>query len=54
VWKRVFGNCHLTRDTAAEIESAGFAFERLERQSMRKANPMVRPTIRGIAVSSPS
>lgn len=49
LWKMVFGNCHLTRDTAAAIESAGFVFERIERQSMRKANPMVRPSIRGIA-----
>ncbi len=24
VWKRLGGNCHLTRDTAAAIESAGF------------------------------
>lgn len=49
VWKRVFGNCHITRNTAASIERAGFTFERIDRQSMRKANPMVRPTIRGLA-----
>ena len=49
VWKRAFGNCHLTRDTGAALERAGFVFERIERQSMRKANPLVRPTIRGIA-----
>ncbi len=49
VWKRVFGNCHLTRDTAAAIEHAGFEFDRLDRQSMRKASPVVRPSIRGIA-----
>ncbi len=50
VWKRVAGGCHLTRETARTIEDAGFAFERLERASMRKAAPWVRPTVRGIAV----
>ena len=49
LWKRVFGNCHLTRDTASTIEAAGFEFEHIERQSMRKASPLVRPTIRGVA-----
>lgn len=48
-WKRVFGNCHLARDSEAAIARAGFAFERLERASMQKASPVVRPTIRGIA-----
>jgi len=51
VWKRVFGNCHLTRDTAAIIEAAGFEFQRIDRQSMRKAAPLVRPSIRGVAVT---
>lgn len=51
LWKRVFGNCHLTRDTATLIERAGFHFDRCERQSMRKAAPLVRPTIRGIATT---
>ncbi len=49
LWKRVFGNCHLTRDTAASIERAGFTVDELQRQSMRKATPVVRPTIRGRA-----
>ncbi len=49
VWKRVFGNCHLTRDTAAAIERAGFDIEQIDRQSMRKASPVVRPSIRGVA-----
>jgi len=51
VWKRLFGNCHLTRDTAAAIERAGFRFDQLQRQSMRKASPVVRPAIRGIATA---
>ncbi|MBO0822523.1 MAG: class I SAM-dependent methyltransferase [Actinobacteria bacterium] len=30
VWPRLFGGCHLSRDTAAAIESAGFTITRLE------------------------
>lgn len=52
LWRRIFGGCHLTRDTAAAIEAAGFAIERLEREDMRKAAPVVRPTIRGVARTS--
>jgi ubiquinone/menaquinone biosynthesis C-methylase UbiE len=48
-WSPIAGNCHLTRDTAHAIESAGFAFESIVRESMRKALFIVRPTIRGIA-----
>lgn len=50
VWKRVSGNCHLTRRTGAAIEAAGFRIVRHQRESMRKAWPLVRPTIRGVAV----
>ena len=52
VWKRVMGNCHLTRDTEEEIRAAGFEFEMLERESMRRAIPLVRPTVRGRARKS--
>jgi hypothetical protein len=30
-WPRVAGGCHMARDTAAAIEDAGFAIERIER-----------------------
>jgi len=30
VWPRLFGGCHLSRDTAAAIERAGFTITRLE------------------------
>lgn len=50
MWKHVAGNCHLTRETAAAIEQAGFVLEQVARESMRKALPIVRPTIRGVAV----
>ena len=49
VWKHLMGNCHLTRRTEAAIEAAGFRIERIHRESMRKALPVCRPSIRGIA-----
>lgn len=49
LWRRIFNGCHLTRDTAATIEAAGLQIERLEREDMRKAVPLVRPSIRGVA-----
>jgi SAM-dependent methyltransferase len=49
LWQRVAGNCHLTRQTEAAILGAGFVIERIERASIRKAPPFVRPSIRGIA-----
>jgi len=49
VWKHLMGNCHLTRHTEAAIEAAGFRIERIQRESMRKALPVCRPSIRGIA-----
>ena len=50
IWKRVAGNCHLTRRTAEAILAAGFVIEDLRREGMRKAWPLVRPTIRGAAL----
>jgi ubiquinone/menaquinone biosynthesis C-methylase UbiE len=50
VWKRLAGNCHLTRSTEDAIETAGFAFETVERQGLPKAPPMIRPSIRGTAI----
>ena len=49
VWKRFAGNCHLTRVTDRAIAEAGFEIEDITRASMRKAMPIVRPTIRGVA-----
>jgi ubiquinone/menaquinone biosynthesis C-methylase UbiE len=48
-WKRISGGCHLTRRTADAITAAGFALADVRRESMRKAWPLVRPTIRGAA-----
>lgn len=50
LWKRVAGNCHLNRETERLIQSAGFDIQSLQRDSLRKAMPLVRPSIRGWAV----
>jgi ubiquinone/menaquinone biosynthesis C-methylase UbiE len=49
LWKRLMGGCHLTRRTASSIASAGFDLGPVEEESLRKAFPFVRPTIRGLA-----
>jgi ubiquinone/menaquinone biosynthesis C-methylase UbiE len=48
-WRLVSGNCHVTRRTAASIAAAGFALEAVTRESVRKALPIVRPSVRGQA-----
>jgi ubiquinone/menaquinone biosynthesis C-methylase UbiE len=52
LWKRLMGNCHLNRETESVMLSSGFDIARIERESMHKAPPLVRPTIRGIAIKS--
>jgi ubiquinone/menaquinone biosynthesis C-methylase UbiE len=49
LWKRLADNCHLCRRTEAEIEAAGLRIEQIRRESLRKALPIVRGTIRGVA-----
>jgi ubiquinone/menaquinone biosynthesis C-methylase UbiE len=49
VWKHLMGNCHLTRRTEAAIVAAGLEIEKIQRESIRKALPIVRPSIRGTA-----
>jgi len=49
LWRKLMGNCHLNRETEQAILAAGFEITRIERESMRKVLPIVRPTIRGIA-----
>lgn len=51
VWKRLAGNCHLTRETLVAIERAGFDVDS-RRESMRKAAPLVRTTERGVATKA--
>lgn len=49
VWRTVAGNCHLNRETEEDIKNAGFSIHEIKHESMRKAMPLVRPTIRGLA-----
>ncbi|MFO0586584.1 MAG: class I SAM-dependent methyltransferase [Polyangiaceae bacterium] len=49
LWKRIAGNCHLTRRTGDAIRRAGFAIDQEIKDSMRKSNPVTRATIRGVA-----
>jgi len=51
-WKWFAGNCHLTRSTEAAIAAAGFEFDRIEHESMRKSMPLVEATIRGVAIKA--
>lgn len=50
IWKTFMGNCHLNRETEQAILDQGFDIAQIERDSMRRAPPIVRPTIRGIAI----
>jgi ubiquinone/menaquinone biosynthesis C-methylase UbiE len=49
LWTRISGNCHLTRRTGDAIREAGFVVEWERRESVRKALPIVRPSVRGVA-----
>lgn len=49
VWKRLAGNCHLTRSTELAIVGAGFETETERREAMPKAPLILRPTVRGLA-----
>jgi ubiquinone/menaquinone biosynthesis C-methylase UbiE len=49
IWKTFMGNCHLNKETEQAIVTEGFEIIQIEREGMRKAPPIVRPTIRGIA-----
>jgi len=50
IQRRIADGCHLDRDTASEIEAAGFRIERLERFRLPAGHPLVRPAIQGTAV----
>lgn len=52
LWKYLTCGCHITRRTEAAIKQAGFSFTEISQQSMRGVPPIVRPSIRGIAVKT--
>ena len=53
LWKPVSGNCHLTHHTEEAIVETGFIVERIEREPIRNAMPLSRPSIRGVARKPP-
>lgn len=50
IWKHIAAGCHLTRCTEDAIIKAGFKMIELTHQSMRGVPPIVRPSIRGVAM----
>jgi ubiquinone/menaquinone biosynthesis C-methylase UbiE len=48
-WKWLAAGCHLTRRTSEDIRAAGFTIEHEARASARKAMPLARRMIRGVA-----
>jgi ubiquinone/menaquinone biosynthesis C-methylase UbiE len=52
VWHVLGCGCHLTRQTEQSIIQAGFIIQGIKRESMRGVPPIVRPSIRGVAVKS--
>lgn len=47
LWRRLADGCHLDRRTTETLSAAGFDVSGLTRESMRKAAPVVRTTVRG-------
>ena len=50
-WRFLADGCHCNRDTAATLAAAGFATDGLQQGTVPKAPAIVRPLIRGTAVS---
>lgn len=48
-WRRCSGNCHLTRDTANNIEAAGLRIEQLHEAEIIGAPAILQRTVRGRA-----
>jgi ubiquinone/menaquinone biosynthesis C-methylase UbiE len=49
-WRFLADGCHCNRDTVAMIAASPFEVERVERDSLPKAPPIVKPLVRGAAV----
>ena len=48
-WGWVAGGCHPNRATDQLIAGAGFWVDRMERTTLRRGGPLIRPLIRGVA-----
>lgn len=49
IWRRLAGNCHVTRHSGVAIVDSGFVLDQLVPARMPKALGLVRPTVRGWA-----
>ncbi|MCF7954440.1 MAG: class I SAM-dependent methyltransferase [Phycisphaerae bacterium] len=49
IWKFVGGNCHMTRDTAYEIDTSGFEILDLDTEYIAGGASIINPFIRGVA-----
>jgi ubiquinone/menaquinone biosynthesis C-methylase UbiE len=49
-WRFLGDGCHCNRDTVASIEASPLTVDRIERDRMPKAPPIVRPIARGSAI----
>jgi len=49
IWKFVSGNCHITRNTAYEIDTSGFKILDLNTEYIAGAPSIINPFIRGVA-----
>ncbi len=52
IWKRVAGNCHMTRTTDQAIPAAGFELVEARRESIRQMSPLLRVSTRGVATKA--
>jgi ubiquinone/menaquinone biosynthesis C-methylase UbiE len=50
-WRFLADGCHCNRDTVSLIEAAPFTLEQVERDELPKSPPIVRPLVRGFALS---
>jgi ubiquinone/menaquinone biosynthesis C-methylase UbiE len=51
-WRLLGDGCHCNRDTVATIEASPLSVEKVERGTLPKAPPLVRPLVRGSATLS--
>jgi SAM-dependent methyltransferase len=51
-WRFLADGCHCNRDTVAKIEASPLTVEQVERGTLPKAPPLVRPLVRGGALLS--
>ncbi len=54
VWRRIAGNCHLTRETGPLLEAAGFALAPLTEELLPGSSTLLGRSIRGVARPSPA